>query len=100
MVVDAAFRHAGERKLDQTEIALVFQAQAGAPEKLEHHGLRELGCAAHPAADRVDHTRDLIGDAIELGPADRRVPAWLGSFGKARHDGVAVMLHAFWLLTE
>src|SRR6516162_10882103 len=100
MVVDAAFRHARERKLDQAEIALITQPQAGAPEKLEHHGLRELGCAAHPAADRVDQARDLIGDAIELGPADRRAPAWLGGFGKARHDGAAVMLHAVWLLAE
>src|SRR6266851_65291 len=70
MVIDSALAHSCEGQLDQTEIALVFQAQSSAPEKFEHHGLRELGRALHAAVHGIDQTADLIGYAIELGLAD------------------------------
>ncbi len=100
MVVDAALAHARQRKLDQAEVAFIVQAQAGAPEKLEHHGLRELGRAAHPAMDGIDQAGDAIGRAVELGRGDHPAALRARALGKTRHQGAAVLLHARWIVTK
>src|SRR5262245_65752918 len=84
MVVDAALADAGEREFDRTEIALVVQALASAPQELEHHRLREFGCPAHAAVDRINHAGDLIGRAVELGRGDHHAAFGLRAWRRAR----------------
>src|SRR5262245_49840399 len=100
MVVDAALAHARERELDQTEIALVTQPQPGAPEELQHHGLRELGRAAHPAVHGIDESRNVAGDAVELRLADHGPAGGARACREPRHQRTAILLHALRRLAE
>src|ERR1700745_1158271 len=76
MAVDRALADAAKRELDRAEIALVVQAQSGAPQELEHRRLRKFRRAAHAAVDRIDHAGDLAGRAVALGAGDYSAPFW------------------------
>src|SRR5262245_60444226 len=100
MVVDAALADACQRELHRPETAAVVHALAGAPQELEHHGLRELWCPAHAAIDRIDHPGDLVGGTVELRRSDHRAPLGARALRQPRHQRAAVLLDALRLLAE
>src|SRR3954447_3210169 len=85
MIVDTALADALERQLDHREIALLPRAQAGAPEKFEHHGIRKFRCAAQAAIDRIDGAAELLRRAVELFPAHDDLVLGASSLSEPRH---------------
>src|SRR5204862_5639311 len=100
VIIDAALANAGERELHGGAITRGARALPRAPQKLEHHRLREFWRAAHAAVDGVDHAGKLIGSTVEVGCGNRHASLGARVFRQPRHQRAAVLLDALRLLPE
>jgi hypothetical protein len=83
-----------------TVLGLRLLAHSGPPEQLEQCGLREFGCAAQAAVDRIHGAADLRRQLVELARPDDHLALGTRARGQPLHQRVAILRDLLRLLAE